>query len=114
MKSRFLWIQGSLIPLSFLTGLGILWLSPAVAQTSAPVDPPATPAPPEPNLPIEPVSQVLIKEIRVVGSTLFTPQQLKSIVSSYEGKELKVDDLKALLNAITQLYIQITQLITES
>lgn len=52
-----------------------------------------------------PVLSGFIKKIRVVGTTVFTPGELKEISSPYENRELSTEDLEDLRRAFTLLYV---------
>jgi hemolysin activation/secretion protein len=52
-----------------------------------------------------PVTEALIQDIRIVGSTVFSPEQLGAVVDPYKGQTLSVEQLKELLQAVTQLYL---------
>ena len=52
-----------------------------------------------------PVTEALIQEIHILGSTVFSPEQLNTVVEPYKGQALGVEQLKKLLQAVTQLYL---------
>jgi len=78
---------------------------------------PIAPAPSSPELlpPIPSVPQfldglpplmVFIQEIRVVGSTVFSAQELSNVVRPYMNRELSTEDLEELRQAVTNLHIE--------
>lgn len=109
----------------------VLWcVLPAAAQVVPPViDPtgrsgeapplqkevPPKPAPPAPVLPPpalqEPLKQklptirVLVKEIRVVGSTVFSKEEIDTVIKPYINRELTTEDLQEIRRALTLLYV---------
>jgi hemolysin activation/secretion protein len=48
---------------------------------------------------------VFVREIRITGSTVFTPAQLAQVTASYTNRKLTSEDLEALRVALTKLYI---------
>ena len=49
---------------------------------------------------------VVIKKIKVVGNTVLSAKEIKSIVSPYEGKHLTFNQMKKVASAITEVYHQ--------
>jgi hemolysin activation/secretion protein len=74
---------------------------PAPGQLLAPVPPPQ---PREPGA--LPGIAVFVREIRVHGSTVFTPEQLAAVTGPYTNRQLTAEDLEALRVALTRLYIE--------
>ncbi|HAA29142.1 MAG TPA: peptide ABC transporter permease [Cyanobacteria bacterium UBA8553] len=68
---------------------------------SPPVQPSPTPQTPTPSNP----RPIQVQKIQVTGSTVFSLDQLKSIVQSYEGRSLTVEQLREVADKITQLYL---------
>jgi len=101
MLSRSRWIQCFTIVLSSTIVWGSLWSGSILAQTLLEETEPVE----EEGDPYIPVEQALIQEIRVLGSTVFTSAEIDEIVNPYEGQELTTDQLKELVNAVTQLYL---------
>jgi hemolysin activation/secretion protein len=69
---------------------------------------PGTLLPPVPILPkAEPIPglRVVVREIRVTGSTVFPPEQLAKVTEPYLDRELTSEDLEALRVALTLLYV---------
>jgi hemolysin activation/secretion protein len=61
------------------------------------------PAPPsEPRISGE---RVFVREIRIVGSTVFSADELARVVAPYLNRELTSDDLEAIRVALTRLYV---------
>ena len=52
-----------------------------------------------------PVVRAFIREIRVAGSTVFSPEELAAVTAPYQNRELTSEDLEALRIALTLLYI---------
>jgi hemolysin activation/secretion protein len=94
------WIQGSLITFSSFCLFSQVGIQPSVAQLTEASE---TPVVQEDTY--VPVTEALIQDIRILGSTVFSPQQLNAVVDSYKGKTLTVDQLRELLQAVTQLYL---------
>ncbi len=75
---------------------------------TAPVLPlPPEPSPPAPTPPesTQPGPSVLIRDIQVLGSTVFSDDRLNAITQPYEGQQLTLEDLQKVADAITQLYL---------
>lgn len=111
--------------------LGLTFSSTGVAQVVLPRldpsgrsgDPPALekalpfkpPSPPERILPpppqIDPKRQklplirVFIKEIRVIGSTAFTKEELDQVIAPFVNRESTTEDLQKIRQALTLLYV---------
>lgn len=75
-----------------------------------------TPEPPLPSiLPPVPVPErrgatpqvkVFVREVRVLGSTVFTPQELAQVTDSYRNREITSEDMESLRLAMTLLYVK--------
>src|SRR5687767_2423110 len=63
--------------------------------------------PPPLDVPQPPFSQqrVLVREIRVIGSTVFTKAELARVTAPYVNRELSAEDLEALRRELTLLYV---------
>jgi hemolysin activation/secretion protein len=61
--------------------------------------------PPAPKGDLVPGLRVFVREIRVVGSTVFSPEELAKITAPYANREVSSEDLEALRVALTTLYI---------
>jgi hemolysin activation/secretion protein len=61
--------------------------------------------PPIPKGDLVPGLRVFVREIRVVGSTVFSPEELAKITAPYANREVSSEDLEALRVALTTLYI---------
>jgi len=73
-----------------------------------PTPPPGTLLPPAPLAPKgEPFSavRVFVREIKVTGSTVFSPEELDKVTAPYLNRELTSEDLEALRVALTILYV---------
>ncbi len=77
-------------------------------EFEAPAQPPGTLLPPTP-IPPQPTPfpglRVFVREIRVVGSTIFSPEDLAKVTDPYKNRELTSEDLEALRVALTLLYV---------
>ena len=49
--------------------------------------------------------RVFVREIRVVGSHVFSPAELAKVTAPYVNRELSAEDLEALRVALTTLYV---------
>jgi hemolysin activation/secretion protein len=74
---------------------------PAPGQVLPPVTPPPSPGPLEPL----PSLRVFAREIRVVGSTAFSAEELRRVTDPYINREVTAEDLEALRVALTYLYV---------
>ncbi len=125
---RFSNLMFFLATLNLLIGLGFTkplhaQLPPVIDPTGRSSEPPAVEQPkPEPSLPpkfiLPPVEslpelqpkrapglRVMVKTIRIEGSTVFTPEELQQITAPYEKRELSTEELEQLRRALTQAYI---------
>jgi len=66
--------------------------------------PPIPPAPPRQLEPL-PRMRVFVREIRVVGSTIFSAEELSKLTAPYVNREVTTEDLEALRLALTRLYV---------
>jgi hemolysin activation/secretion protein len=66
--------------------------------------PPLPPPPPRPLEPL-PFARVFLREIRVLGSTVFSAEDLARVTAPYLNRELTAEDLEALRVALTLLYV---------
>jgi hemolysin activation/secretion protein len=69
-----------------------------------PILQPLPPPPPTRELPLS-RERVFVREIRVVGSTVFSAEELKQVAAPYINRELTAEDLEALRVALTLLYV---------
>jgi hemolysin activation/secretion protein len=82
---------------------------PTLPQEFKPVLPPPgtllppIPLPPKPE-PI-PALRVFVREIRIIGSTVFTADELAKVAAPYVNRELTSEDLESLRLALTLLYV---------
>src|SRR2546428_2022494 len=82
---------------------------PPLPEEIRPALPPGSVLPPPPPPPSQkgaplPLS-VFVKEIRITGSTVFTPEQLTQVTAPYTNRKLTSEDLEALRVALTKFYI---------
>lgn len=66
---------------------------------------PPLPTPPPPGLELVPRVRVRVREIRVVGSTVFSSDELARFTAPYVDREVTAEDLEALRIALTGLYV---------
>ena len=66
---------------------------------------PPLPQPQSPEQEVPPRTRVFVRKVKVVGSTVFTPQELASVTERYEDRYLTSEDLEALRIKLTQLYV---------
>ncbi|MCG6536140.1 MAG: ShlB/FhaC/HecB family hemolysin secretion/activation protein, partial [Syntrophales bacterium LBB04] len=94
-------------PLGDVTGRSSKQQLPFPEEETAPppkfeVQPPKPPAPgARTGVPVT----AFIKEIRIVGNTVFTAEQLAEVTAPYTNRELTSEDLEALRMALTVFYI---------
>src|SRR5262245_37797563 len=108
-----------LLVVSTLSGLG--WAQESLPSPLVPAPTPMPkelpePEPPLPSiLPPAPVPEqrgpfpkltVLTKEIRVVGSTVFTTEELAQVTDPYLNQEITSEDIESLRVALTLLYVR--------
>ena len=74
---------------------------PTTPEDEEPVLPTPTPTP----APETPQVRISVRKIQVSGSTIFTQEQINRITQPYEGREVTLEDLRGVADAITQLYI---------
>ena len=65
---------------------------------------PPPPPPPPGKTPLLPLS-VFVREIRVDGNTVFTPEQLATVTAPYTNRNLTSEDLESLRVALTKFYV---------
>lgn len=91
--------------------LGRTGLPPLPTLKDQPSRPPASPIlppilPSVPEVPQRlPQVRVLIRQIRVVGNTVFSVEKLAEVTQCYVNRELTTEDLEALRLDLTRLYI---------
>ena len=91
---------------------GIFGTPPPITQETVPPSPPSTLPqilPPAPQIPseegkISPL-KVFVKEVRVVGSTAVSPEELAEVTTPYINRELTTEGLEELRRALTLLYV---------
>lgn len=62
---------------------------------------------PQPSLPLEPgdiPARIRVDRFEVVGSTVFSPEELAAVTAPFTGRELSFAELLQVRSAITQLY----------
>lgn len=82
---------------------------PQLPVVPPPAQPPALdlPTPPSPGALDQAAKgpKIMVKEIRLVGNTAFTSQQLSDITAPYTNRELTAEDLESLRLALTYYYV---------
>src|SRR5262245_13819690 len=80
---------------------------PIFREEPKPAPPPSPILPPVPAPLLEreimPTVRAFIREIRVVGSTVFSPEELGRVTAPYTNREVTAEDLEALRIALTRL-----------
>jgi hemolysin activation/secretion protein len=69
-----------------------------------PLLPPVTP-PAEPRAPLSSGPGIFVARYRIIGSTVFSDEVLQRAVAPFSKREIRSEDLVAVRNAITQLYL---------
>ncbi|MDT7043027.1 ShlB/FhaC/HecB family hemolysin secretion/activation protein [Candidatus Nitronereus thalassa] len=74
-----------------------------------PIPPPERILPPPPAIDPSrqrlPLIRVFIKDIQVIGSTVFTQEELDEVIAPYVNRELTTEDLQKIRQALTLLYV---------
>jgi len=82
---------------------------PQLPVVPPPAQPPAievpTPRPPSALDQAAKGPKIAVKEIRLIGNTAFTSQQLSEVTSPYTNRELTAEDLESLRLALTYYYV---------
>ena len=83
---------------------------PLQKEEPKPLPTPGLVLPPVPPIPEGerghfPSTRVLVRKINIVGSTVFSPQELSQMTAPYENRQLSYEDLEALRVALTVNYI---------
>lgn len=103
------WMMTTLIASSaFAQVLPLPQTPPRLPEAPPPPKPPAleVPAPPQiqPGQPLE-GPRILVNEIRLVGNTVFTNQELGIVTSKYLNRPLTMEDLESLRLELTLYYV---------
>lgn len=87
----------------------MLWPAGAAAQVPGAEAPgeilPPLPPPRQPELRVPPRLRVFVRRISVVGSTVFSQDELAKVTAPYVDRYLTAEDLEALRVALTRLYV---------
>jgi len=67
--------------------------------------PPVQSAPPEERKEKGPILRVFVKKINVVGSTVFSQEELAKVTGPYENREISTEDLEEVRRLITLMYV---------
>lgn len=82
---------------------------PQLPTVPPPVQPPSLevppPPPPGPSDRLVTGPRIMVKEIRLLGNTAFTAQQMAEVTAPYTNRELTAEDLEGLRLALTYFYI---------
>ncbi len=78
--------------------------TPAHAQVSPGRILPPLP-PPLPERELLPRERVFVREFRIIGNTVLSPEELAAVTAPYANRELTAEDLEALRVALTLLYV---------
>jgi hypothetical protein len=82
---------------------------PQLPVVPPPAQPPAIEVPaPRPPSALDQAAKgpkIMVKDIRLVGNTAFTSQQLSEITAPYANRELTAEDLESLRLALTYYYV---------
>lgn len=96
---------------AFLLALLVVVLCPPLAYAQVPprespgqILPPLSP-PPLPELEVPPRTRVFVRRVNVVGSTVFSQEELARITDRYVDRYLTAEDLEALRVELTSLYV---------
>ncbi|HEY9639353.1 MAG TPA: ShlB/FhaC/HecB family hemolysin secretion/activation protein [Coleofasciculaceae cyanobacterium] len=86
--------------------------NPFLQPTPLPAPLPPEPNPIAPSPPPAPAAapsnsdiQIPVEQIQVVGSTVFSDQDLAPLIQPFEGRSLTLEELRAIADSITQLYL---------
>ena len=63
------------------------------------------PAPPPPEKPRAPLLRVFVREIRIIGNTVFSAEELAAVTAPYLNRELTSEDFESLRQALTLYYV---------
>ena len=74
-------------------------------QPGQPILPPLTPPLEKPEGPRLPSIRVFVKKIMVVGSTVFSTEELNTVTAPYTNRVVTTEDLEELRQALTLLYV---------
>ena len=89
--------------------------TPQPTKPLQPILPPSQeilPSPPPPNLPSQPIApdnsaaSIVIKQFKIIGSTVFSPAELTQITGKFTNKPLDFAQLLQVSSEITQLYVK--------
>ena len=77
---------------------------PRPTRPPSPILPPLPPPPPR-ELELVPRERILVREIRIRGATVFSPEEFERVAAPYVNRELTAEDLEALRVNLTLLYV---------
>ena len=67
---------------------------------------PSFPTAPEPTPGHKPIDQVFVREIKIIGSTVFSEKELAQLTAAYVNRKVSSEDLENLRRSLTMEYIQ--------
>jgi hemolysin activation/secretion protein len=77
---------------------------PPPTRAPSPILPPLPPPPPR-ELEVVPRERIFVREIRIRGATVFSPEEFARVATPYVNREVTAEDLEALRVALTLLYV---------
>lgn len=67
----------------------------------------------EPGLPADDTTAFEVSTVRVVGSTIFSPEELTALVAPFEGRSVTLGELQGLADALQQQYLEAGYITTQ-
>ena len=96
------------VPLLAQVGVPLPPKPPQLPIEPPPAQPPALEVPPPaPPVPGEPITgpKIFVKEVRLIGNTTFTSQQLAEVTGPYTNRDVTAEELEGLRLALTYYYV---------
>lgn len=81
------------------------WDAPLQLPPSENLLPQPVPTQPSPEAPSEAPSNIFVRQFEIVGSTVFSPEELAEATKQFTGRNLTFAELLQARSAITQLYV---------
>ena len=78
-------------------------IPPEATEETEPIETNPTPSP-APPVNEQPQAEIPLRQIEVVGSTVFEPEVIEAIIQPLEGRSVTLAELQAATDAITRLY----------
>jgi hemolysin activation/secretion protein len=83
------------------------FLQPVPTPQPSPEVSPPTLTPPQPEVePTQPTVPFVLKDIQIQGGTIFDPQEFALLIQPLRGRQVTLNELKSVVDAISQRYIQ--------